>query len=139
MGRSWFFWALMCSVLLVAATSRSDVAQTTTTPSLTAEPVSADAVAEPITGEASAPATGDEQSPKDPFGPYGVGDSPTWSYAQLSAADKAVADKGRDVTGWAATNQAFAAASTLRAKDAASTAAASQLGVEDLATTGVVP
>ena len=149
MGRSWLFWALMCSVLLVAASSRSDVAGTTSTPILAEAPVTTDAVAEPTTGQPSAPATGDETLPKDPFSPYGVlpppdpkaaaPSNPIWRYTDLSLAEKEVADRGRDVTGWDATHNAFAAAVALRAHDAAATSAASQLGVEDLATTGVVP
>jgi len=127
--------SLMCGVLLVAATSRSDVAPA---------PISADAtpIDEPITGAPITPAPGAPTSvpQKDPFAPYDPGPpSASWRYADLSAAERALADRGRNTDGWTEVNDAFATASGEQASRAAAAAAASQLGVAALAETGVVP
>lgn len=83
---------------------------------------------------------GDEAPPRDPFTPYDTGPPEArWSYESLSAEEKAVVDRGRDVTGWDAIHSAYAAAAREAAEAAKATAAATQLGVEGLDELGVVP
>lgn len=125
--------SLVCGVLLIAATSRSDVAPT----AVSTAPTPID---EPITGTpiTPAPGTASTVAPKDPFAPYDPGPG-SWSYSNLSAEERALADRGRDTTGWPETNSAFARASQEQAQRAAAAAAADQLGVTNVAETGVVP
>jgi hypothetical protein len=127
--------SFVCGVLFLTATSRSDVAP----PDI---PLAATPIDEPITGAAITPAPGTTNSvpPKDPFAPYDVGPTnATWSYNDLSTAERALADRGRNTDGWTEVNAGFAAASAEQAQRAAAAAAASQLGVADLATAGVIP
>ena len=139
MGRSLLFAALLGGVLLIAATSRSDVAAPAATPP-PALP-SGTAPQEPISGTAAVSAPGDEAPARDPFTPYDGGPpgTKTWAYADLSASEKAAVDRGRDTTGWDHVHSAYATAAAERAHQAASDAAAHQLGVDNLALTGVVP
>src|SRR5438046_1895209 len=105
MRRGPLFSVFMFGILLIAATSRSDVAATagsgsdavavSSVPTGTGVP----ATPEPITGTAATPAPGAESTPKDPFAPYGVGAGGVWAYKDLTAAEQAVVDKGRDTTG----------------------------------------
>ena len=146
MGRSLLFWALMCAVLLVAATSRSDVATSSTQATVPSLPAPTEAVAEPTIDSPAVSEPGSETPPRDPFSPYDIGPAPDdksrkpfWSYQDLNAEEKRVADRGRDVTGWDATHDAFSKAVALRAHQAAADSAAHQLGVDSLASTGVVP
>ena len=145
MGRSLVFGACMCAILLVAASMRSDVAAdtTTSTSSTVASP-------EPITGTAVQPAAGSSWRTHQPFTPYdvgpyqigpsnGVSPKPLWAYEDLTPAERAVADRGRDTTGWAPVHDAYAAATAERAKKAAADSAQSQLGAENLGAIGVVP
>ncbi len=136
--RRLMFWSLMCGVLFVTATSRSDVAS----PSLDPAAAVGTPIDEPITGAPITPAPGTATTtpPKDPFAPYDVGPaSAIWSYQDLAPAERAVVDRGLDTTGWDETNAAFSTASGEQAKRAAAAAAANQLGVAGLAATGVVP
>lgn len=139
MGRSLLFAALLGGVLLIAATSRSDVAlpSTSSTPALPAGP----ATAEPVSGTPATSAPGDETPAHDPFTPYDIGPPGTkaWTYADLPASEKAQAALHADTTNWDNVNNAYAAAAAEHAHQAASDAAAHQLGVENLAETGVVP
>ena len=140
MGKTFFVGALMLVVVLVVrvATSHSDV---TPPPSLPSP-----APAEPITGT---PIAGDvpSQGPAHtPFTPYPIGPAPGdtspkpfWLYDDLSPSEKAVIDKARDVTGWQATNDIITSAAAEHAHQAAADAAAHQLGVDNLGTTGVIP
>lgn len=144
MGKSWCVGVLVCSVLVVATPSRSDVSPPVATTTGTVPPSAA--VPEPITGTPSTPAPGSETAPRDPFTPYAIGPTPGdkspkpfWSYADLSAADKVVADRNKDAQGWDQINGAFASASAGRARQAAADSAQAQLGVSDLGTTGVIP
>jgi hypothetical protein len=125
--------SLVCSLLLIAATSRSDVAPAN--PPLEPTPID-----EPITGTPITPAPGTESTvpPKDPFAPYDPGPG-TWAYEDLSAEERALADRGRDTTGWTEINGAFANASKEQAQRAAAAAAATQMGVSNVGDTGVVP
>jgi hypothetical protein len=139
MGRSVLFLAFLGGVLLIAATSRSDVAapEATSPPSLPA----GGAAAEPISGTAAVSAPGEETAAHDPFTLYDIGPPGTkaWTYGELSASEKAEADLRADTTSWDQVNNAFAAAAAERAHQAASDAAAHQLGIDNLAQTGVVP
>ena len=140
-------WLLVAALVAVSfffiASSRSDVAPTVPT---LPPPTPGLGMAEPITGTAVQPAPGSESQLKDPFKPYDIGPSaldkspkPTWSRSDLTAAERAVADKGTDVTGWDTIHNAFGQAAAERAHEAAASSAASQLGVDNLGTTGVVP
>jgi hypothetical protein len=82
----------------------------------------------------------------DPFTPYDIGPArgdtspkPFWSYDDLTPAERVIADRGRDVTGWDRINSAYATAVAERANQAAAEAAEHQLGIDNLAGTGVVP
>jgi hypothetical protein len=136
------FGAAMAAVLLVAATSRSDVA---TDPTSGAAGAGADspttAVDEPTMDTPVAVAPGSEGPGHAPFTPYDVGGPDAiWTRADLSPAEQAVADRGVDPKGWQATHDAFASAVAERSQQAAADAAQHQLGVvEELAGTGVVP
>ncbi len=94
---------------------------------------------EPITGTAAVSAPGAETPPRDPFSAYDVGSGGVWTYQQLTPAEQAVADQGRDTTGWDQVHNAYASAVAQRAQQAAGDSAAAQLGVENLAGQGVVP
>jgi hypothetical protein len=93
------------------------------------------------------PSPGSETTPKDPFALYDIGPGPDaktpkpfWSYDDLSPAEKAVAEKSKnDAKNWPAIHDAYNTAVAEQAQRAAATSAASQLGVNDLALTGVVP
>ena len=133
MGRSLLFGIVMCSILLVAATTRSDVA----TPD---EPDTTVPLPEPITGTAVQPAAGDEQPQKDPFAPYDVGPpEAVWPYESLTHEEQAVVDGGREVTGWQQIHDAYGAGVKERSRRARAAAAQHLLGVESTDDTGVVP
>ena len=124
-------------VLITAATSHSDSATQPTLPT--------SAPAEPITGTAFTP-TASGQAPRDPFTPYSIGPAtgdtspkPWLTYEDMTPAQKAVIDKGRDVTNSQPSLDAFAQAATERAHQAAGEAAQHQLGLDEVAATGVVP
>ena len=148
-ARTWLLNVSVLAVLLGAATSHGDVAATdsgasSSAPAPTGTGVAA--AAEPITDTPATTAPGSATRPKDPFAPYAIGPGindtspkPTWSYADLNAAEKAVADTGRDTTKWNAVHNAYAVATSEIAHRAASSSAASQIGVDNLAGLGVVP
>jgi hypothetical protein len=86
--------------------------------------------AEFITGTPVQPAPGLETPQKDPFEPYDIGDpASAIPYEALSPA----------VSGWREIHAAYAAAVGQRAKQARAEAAVHQLGIDELATKGVVP
>ncbi len=85
------------------------------------------------------PNPGSESHPKDPFQPYDTGPGAAWTYNDLSPADRAVVDKNRDASQWGPVHAAFNTAVAEQAQRAAASSAASQLGVLDLALTGVIP
>jgi hypothetical protein len=98
------------------------------------------ATPEPITDTPAVSATGWESTPKDPFQPFDIGPGTHWSYNDLSAAEKARVDAGRDTTGWDKVNNVYANASAELAHRAATQSAAIQLGITDTySTLGVVP
>lgn len=76
----------------------------------------------------------------EPFTPYDVGPaSAVWRYEDLSVAEKEVVDLGRDVSAWAASQDAMVAAVKEQARIEAAIIAQRQLGLGDLGDTGVVP
>ena len=83
MGRSFVFCSIKCAVLLVAATTRSDVA-TAHSPVDSTAPLS-----EAITGTAVQPSA-DEIAPlQDPFAPFDVWPSESiWPYESLTPEDR---------------------------------------------------
>jgi hypothetical protein len=119
--------------------SRGDTA-TTSTSTAAATGTGVPATPEPTTDTPEAPAPGWATTPKDPFAAYDIGAAGSWSYTDLVASERARIDKGRDVTGWDNINGAFATASAGLARQAATSAATTRLGITDpLATIGVVP
>lgn len=140
MGKSLVLSVLMFGVLLVAATSRSDSGAPDPAPTQTPSLPNA-AAEEPITGSPAVSAPGDSRPRHDPFKPYDIGPpgTKTWSYNDLSSAEKAYADRNRNPGKWAQIGAAYAHAATDRAHNAAGAAAAHQLGVGNLGATGVVP
>lgn len=104
------------------------------------------ATPEQITGSPVTPAHSSEPPIHEPFTPYPIGQAPTegtpkpyWTYDDLPPDTKAVIDLGRDVTGREEIHNAYAAAAADLAQRAAGEAAQHQLGVDNLATTGVIP
>ncbi len=129
---------LVVALIVGVAKSRSDT--TTPPPSLPSS-----APAEPITGSAD-PVQAMGTPAHDPFTPSPIGPAPGdkspkpfWSYEDVSPAQKAVIDRGRDTTGAQASLDVYAAAAAERAKQAAADAALNQLGVGNVASVGVVP
>lgn len=93
-----------------------------------------------ITGQPSVPKPGDERPMRDPFAPYDLGDPSTaWPPQDLTAEERAVVDRGRDVGTFSATHDAFGSAGAELAMKAAAAAAARHLGIDDLGAIGVVP
>ncbi|MBA2538141.1 MAG: hypothetical protein H0V17_00775 [Deltaproteobacteria bacterium] len=101
---------------------------------------SAEDTSEPITGAPVMPFKGSEETTRDPFAPYGIGGpEAAWRYEDLTAAERAVADRGR-ADDQAAVQAAYAEVSKAIAVRAKAEAAALQLGFDSpLGETGVVP
>ena len=101
------------------------------------------AIGEPTTAGPSTPLRGNETPMRDPFAPADSGPPEgRWEYATSPANQRAEMDQERAANqrvNWAATHNEYANALSEQAKQAAATAAAQQLGVENLATLGVVP
>ena len=142
-ARGAFAFVIGFLILFFAAASRSDVAPRPSRPSL---PPRAPAVDEPITGSPAVSRTGNESPARDPFQPYAIGPGPTketpkpsWSYDDLTDAEKRVADRDRETTDWGQVHDAYNRATMEAAQAAAARAAQNQLGVSDLAGVGVVP
>jgi len=128
MGKMSWLVVVAVAVLLVASRSQSDDLGTTTE-----APPSVD-----LSFPAKAPLG--PNPPRGPNAPYDVGPpEAVWSYDQLSPADKAVADRGRDTTAWQAVHDEYAAASEERAEITKAEMAAQLLGLHALGATGVVP
>ncbi|HEY4056815.1 MAG TPA: hypothetical protein VGM39_09405 [Kofleriaceae bacterium] len=91
---------------------------------------------EPVT----MPPTADATTPYDPFKPADPGrPEAAWSYDDLSPAEQAVVDRGFDTSNWAKAQQALASAGRSALPALMAQRAQLMLGVQDLATTGVVP
>jgi hypothetical protein len=85
---------------------------------------------EPITGLPLLPLKGFEQPGRDPFAPYDVGDpNATWEYEDLTADERAVADRGLDEDQTAVQDGYASAAKELGIRAKAESAAI-QLGVD---------
>jgi hypothetical protein len=109
--KGWIMAAvLVAAVALFATVSRSDVSS-------------------PSTPSLPAPAAGSAAS-------VDLGPIP---YEAMSPAEQAVIDHGRNEPGWDEVNDNFGTASRELAEQAAATAAAEQLGADDLDQQGVVP
>jgi hypothetical protein len=122
MRRSLIFSAAMCAVLLVTATTRSDVGTTT------ADTAS---LPEPISGTAVEAAPSDQPPLKDPFAAYDVGSPESiWPYDSLTHEEQRVIDRGRDVTGWQQTHADYATAVRERSRDALAGVAQHALGID---------
>lgn len=137
MGRSLLFGAVMCAILLAAATTRSDVAS-----SMEDVPVDETApLPEPTSGTAVATAPSTDPPPKDPLAPFDVGPPEAiWSYDALNPEEKTVVDRNRDATTWQQTHDAYAAAVGVLSSRARAEAAQHMLGVDSaVESTGVVP
>ncbi|MBA3398225.1 MAG: hypothetical protein H0T89_36705 [Deltaproteobacteria bacterium] len=118
-------------IFATVVTSRSDA--TVSPPTYPVGP-------EPITGKAAVPRPGSETPQRDPFSPYDPGPPEAlWGSEQLGAAEKAVLDHGRDVSGWSSVHDGFRNAVLEQQPAFAAGAATSQLGIDDLATLGVLP
>jgi hypothetical protein len=125
MGRSLLFGAVLCAVLLVAATTRSDDAGLNQTDETTTLPP------ETIAGTAVQPAPSDDPPPKDLFEPYGVGGPEAiWPYDALTSDEKTIVDRGRSVTGWSGIHSAYSAGVALQSIEARAAAAQHRLGIE---------
>lgn len=128
MGKAFWLVVGMLSVLLVAATSRSDDLSTTEPPPPVID------FSEPATVPLGA------NPPRDPFTPFDVGSpSSSWQYDDLSAADQESVNRGLDTDAWRGIHDIYGAALTQRAAHASAEIAQRRLGLRDLAETGVVP
>jgi hypothetical protein len=124
--------AVALAIVWATATSRSDTSADDSEPAGIAEP-------EPITGSSSTPLPGSERPMKDPFTPYDPGPPEAhWSYDSLNSAEKQVVDRGR-TEDYSAINSAYAGAAKHLSDKAKADAAATQLGTDNLDSTGVVP
>jgi hypothetical protein len=127
---------LVCVALAVlvttVATTRSDTGE---------EATSASAEPEPISGTIAMPQPGSELAARDPFVQYSTGQegdpATLWSYQQLGSDQQRIVDRGM-VQDHSAVNSAFAAAAMRRTDQARAEGAATQLGADNLDTTGVV-
>lgn len=143
MGKALRLAAVMCATLLFAATWSGDVAadveaDESPTTSIN-EPVTEPSVALEVAANQGAVGPSAVPAGKDPLAPYGIGPAAeAVPYEALSQEQQSVADRGRDTTGWAATNNAFGAAVVEQSKEARAEAAQHQLGIDDLDTVGVV-
>ena len=140
MGKSVFYGVCLLGLFFLSTATRSDAGgpdgAATNVPSLPSS-----AADEPITGTPAVSARGSETPRHGPFTPYDIGPPGTkaWSYQDLGPDEKAYADHVRQTPMAASSADGFAAAAKERAQHAAGAAAAHQLGVDSLATTGVVP
>jgi hypothetical protein len=95
---------------------------------------------ESVTDEPSTPLPGPEQARREPFVSYDPGPAEAlWKYEQLTPGEKAVADRGRLQPGWTAIHDVYRSAVIQRSTQAAASAAQHQLGIDNLASIGVVP
>jgi len=136
MGRRLLLGAVMCAILLVAATTRSDVA-----PSGDVAVDDTASLPEPIGETAVLPAAGVETLQKDPFAPYNIGPPESvWPYEAMTPEEQAVIDRGRDTGSWQQTHDDYATAVRDRSHAARAEAAQHLLGIEgSLGATGVIP
>lgn len=97
------------------------------------------AAPEPITGTAVMPNVENKTPPPHRFAPYDPGPPEhLWRYEDLTAEEKKVVDEGRDTTGWEQVHVAYRSAIAERLPAIRAQAAASQVGICDVARLGVV-
>src|SRR5947208_3252484 len=125
----WFPIVFLCVLIVVVTRAASDppVGSTGVT-----------AAEEPITGQAADNAPGSETVFK-PLQPYDIGPDAGVAYSDLSPPEQAAADRNKDTTGWQGIHTSYNHGVVQLAQQAAAQSAASQLGVESLSGTGVVP
>jgi hypothetical protein len=129
--RNLVFGIVMGAILLIASTTRSDVAPMDSTET-TDSSASVDDSSAQVAAPGSAP-------PKNPFEPYDVGGTEAiWPYESLTPDEQAIIDRTRDATGWAQVHDGFGAAGFERGRKARAQAAEHQLGVDNLELSGVV-
>lgn len=145
MGRALFVALCSSCLLLLAATSRSDVALDAA--NTTAQHSGGDgtgtgpnahghrhgAAGDPPATAPTAPVTNMPPTQSDPGSP-----AAQWSYEQLSAGEQAYVDRAASNASSDQTHSAFARAVGEQATVAAASAAANELGVDNLASQGVV-
>lgn len=133
MWKSGVALGLVSCVLFIAATSHSDSAATSLPDPASPEP-------EPTLENPVMPAPGAATPQHDPFKPYDIGGaSAAWAYEDLKPAEQEAADRGADATRWDAINAGYAAASREQNQKDSARALARQLGLDNLAQTGVIP
>ncbi len=93
---------------------------------------------EPITGKPVMPKPGAPSAAPHPF-EQPVPDPKAWKYEDLTPKEREVVDRGRDTEAWRDVHAAYESAILERLPQIQAQAAASQVGVHDLATIGVVP
>ena len=116
------------AIIIATATSRSQ------SPDLLERPGD-----EPITGKASKPLPESHPTPKNPFEPYDHGpQNELWQYQQLNDAERRIVDHGR-ISDYSAVNDGYRGAARQLGIRAKVESAETQLGADNLDTTGVVP
>lgn len=126
MGKGLLFGAVMCAILLAAATTRSDVAAPAAQPQQNVAPTPAAAPGNSAT--------------KNPFAPFDVGPpEAVWSYEALTPEERAVIDRGRADPGWQQVHDAYGSAAMELGRKARTEAAEHDLGLLGLDSQGVVP
>jgi len=125
MGRALLFGAVMGAILLVAATTRSDVVPSDVGVD------EATSLPEHITGTPAVTPPSTDPPPKDPFAPFDVGPTESiWPYDSLTVEERAVVDRGRDTTGWQLTHSEYATAVRDRSREARAATAQHALGID---------
>jgi len=118
MGKIFVSGGLVAALLLFASAARSDVSST-------------DSQTAPSDPPTVIPASIGQTDP----GPA----SALWHYQDLSPGEQAYVDRNANAAGWDQIDAAFGAAVAEQGRAAAARDEANQLGVDDLASEGVVP
>ena len=125
MGRSLLFGAVLCVILLVATTTRSDVSNSDVAVDDRAS------LPELITGAAAQPAPSTDPLPSDPFAPFDVGPPEAiWPYDLLAPEERAVIDRGRNPSVGQQMHDEYAAAVRERSRNARAETAQHLLGID---------
>ena len=122
----------LATLITTVATSRSDTGDESGS-------ASANVGSEPITSSPSTPVPGSEVPSHDPFLPFATGQESLpgslWSYSSLTPVERSILNHGL-AEDYTAINNAYAGAAKARAGQAQAEAAAIQLGIDHLDTTG---
>lgn len=136
MARTVLFGAVMCAIMLIAATTRSDVVAT----DVEVDVDDTSPIPEVITGAPAVSPPSSESPAKDPLAPFDVGPPESvWPYESLTAEEQALVDQGRDTDAWEPIHEGFAAAVGERSRRARAEVAQHLLGVDSIDDMGVVP